>query len=267
MLGVELVAARLLAGGDLSPVAALSLADGRRVIAKGGPAPQIEARMLRALGTAGARVPAVLAACEDCLVMEALPDQGALAASGWAELGTMLSALHDAPPSDPGFVRITPYGWVEDYAFGPVAIPNAPLSDWSSFWGERRLLPAQPFLPVDLARRIDGLAGQLPDRLPACPAPALLHGDLWAGNVLASGGRLSGLIDPASYYGDGEVDLAMLHLFGAPGPEFIAAYGALSPGWETRRAIYQLWPALVHVRLFGAGYHGMVAGLLDRLGV
>jgi NAD dependent epimerase/dehydratase family enzyme len=69
------------------------------------------------------------------------------------------------------------------------------------------------------------------------------------------------------YYGDGEVDLAMLHLFGAPHPEFQAAYGPLAPGWQVRRSIYQLWPALVHVRLFGSGYHGMVAGVLDRFGV
>lgn len=267
LLGTELLEVRPLAGGDLSPVVALFLADGRKAVAKGGPAPQVEAQMLTALRAAGARVPCVLAVCEDLLVMEMLPDQGALRAPGWSELGTMLRGVHGAPSRSPGFDPARPFGWGEDYAFGPVLIPNAPLADWPSFWAERRLLPASPFLSAALAHRIDALAARLPDHLPAQPAPALLHGDLWTGNVLASGGRLSGVIDPASYYGDGEVDLAMLHLFGAPHPEFQAAYGPLAPGWQVRRSIYQLWPALVHVRLFGSGYHGMVAGLLDRLGV
>lgn len=263
LLGVELEGARALAGGDLSPVLALDLADGREVIAKGGPAPRVEAAMLRALAEAGARVPQVLAVSQTVLVMERLPDRGGLGAKGWLELGEMLRALHRAPGAD----SAAPYGWAEDYAFGAVAIPNGRGDDWPEFWAVRRLRPSIGALPAPLARRVARLADQIAEHLPPSPFPALLHGDLWAGNVLADGGRLSGLIDPASYYGDAEVDLAMLHLFGAPGPEFQAGYGPLPPGWEARRAIYQLWPALVHVRLFGAGYHGMVAGLLDRIGV
>lgn len=85
--------------------------------------------------------------------------------------------------------------------------------------------------------------------------------------MVAAHGRLSGLIDPACYRGHGEVDLAMLSLFGAPGPAFAAGYGALEPGAETRRPIYRLWPAIVHLRLFGGGYRGLVERLLDEAGV
>ncbi|WP_337588228.1 fructosamine kinase family protein [Thioclava atlantica] len=262
LLGESVIRAQVLAGGDLSPVVSLSLTDGREVVAKGGPFPRIEGAMLQALSGAGAPVPRVLAVSERILVLERLAEGGGLAGSGWAELGTMLRALHSAP----GAGEVAPYGWAEDYAFGSVAIPNAPLASWPDFWAERRLRPSLPALPSGLAHRVERVAADLRDRLPDRPFPALLHGDLWVGNVLASQGRLSGLIDPACYYGDAEVDLAMLHLFGAPGPSFKQAYGALEPGWEERRAVYQLWPALVHVRLFGAGYHGMLAGLLNRLG-
>jgi fructosamine-3-kinase len=78
---------------------------------------------------------------------------------------------------------------------------------------------------------------------------------------LVEQGGLAALIDPACYHGHAEVDLAMLTLFDSPGDSFREAYGELEPGWAERRPIYQLFPALVHMRLFGRNY----AGLLDRL--
>ena len=57
----------------------------------------------------------------------------------------------------------------------------------------------------------------------------------------------------------------MLTLFGSPPPEFRDAYGPLEPGWEERRILYQLFPALVHLRLFGASYGGMVERMLDQV--
>jgi fructosamine-3-kinase len=104
------------------------------------------------------------------------------------------------------------------------------------------------------------------DLLPAAPPPALLHGDLWGGNILVNDGKLAALIDPACYHGDREVDLAMLALFGEPPPSFWESYGELEPGWEERRALYQLFPALVHLRLFGASYGSLVDRLLRRFG-
>jgi len=103
--------------------------------------------------------------------------------------------------------------------------------------------------------------------MPGAPSASLLHGDLWSGNVLAARGGIAGLIDPACHYGHAEVDLAMLALFGRPGPEFFAAYGPLEPGFAERQPIYQLWPALVHYRLFGDGYLPLVERLLDQHGI
>jgi fructosamine-3-kinase len=58
----------------------------------------------------------------------------------------------------------------------------------------------------------------------------------------------------------------MLCLFGGPDDAFWEAYGALEPGWAERRPVYQLFPALVHLRLFGATYAAMVDRLLSELG-
>lgn len=259
LLGEPVLREEPIHGGDLSQVCRLHLGGGREVIAKGGPAPAVEAAMLAALARAGAMVPAVIACDAEVLVLEALADRGALGAAGWAELGGMLRRVHAA--SGPA------YGWNTDHAFGAVAIPNAWHDHWPQFWAERRLLAEAARLPAPVAARLGRLAARLPELLPARPRPGLLHGDLWVGNILADGGRLSGVIDPACYYGHAEVDLAMLTLFGRPPEAFRAAYGRPAAGWELRRAVYQLWPAIVHLRLFGAGYRGLVEGLLARAGV
>ncbi len=259
LLGETLDWARAIHGGDLSRVVRLRLASGREAVAKTGAAPRTEAEMLRALRAAGAPVPEVLGVSDEVLMMEALEESGGLGPEGWEALGAAMRALHDLPGEN--------YGWPEDYAFGPVAIRNAPAATWPEFWAERRLLSETADLPAALSRRLETLARRLPELLPARPVAGLLHGDLWAGNVVAAGGRLSGLIDPACHRGHGEVDLAMLSLFGSPGSAFSAGYGALEAGAGKRRPIYQLWPAIVHLRLFGGGYRGLVERLLDATGV
>lgn len=239
-------------GGDLSEIVRVRLASGRAVVAKSGGTARAEAAMLRAIADSGAPAPAVLALSDMLLVMSDLGRETGLS-QAWHPLGEAVARLHAKTG--------TQYGWHEDHAFGSVGIPNAPLDDWPTFWAERRLLPSVPALSPGLARELEQLAGRLSERLPRAPRPALLHGDLWTGNVMAAEGAVTGLIDPACYYGDAEVDLAMLCLFGRPAPEFWDGYGPVEPGLEERRPIYTLWPALVHLRLFGGGY----AGLVERL--
>lgn len=257
LLGAALAETRPMAGGDLSQCLRLRLQDGREAVAKTGPAPREEARMLAAIAATGAPAPAVLAVDTTLLVLEALPDTGA-GLGAEADLGRVVARLHAAAGER--------YGWHADYVFGSVAIENAWSDDWPAFWGERRLLCHAGHLPVPLFQRVERLAGDLRSRLPERPRAALLHGDLWSGNVLTAGDRVSGLIDPACYYGHAEVDLAMLSLFGRPGPAFRIACGPSEPGASERAAIYKLWPALVHRRLFGAGYDGLVEGLLEAAG-
>lgn len=259
LLGAKPVSWTVLAGGDLSDVVLAELTTGRMAVFKSGPDPEAEADMLRAIRAAGVPAPEVLGVSPRVLALELLPGSGHLARAGWQQFGHALRQLHA--------VTGAAYGWPCDYAFGSVAICNRAADTWPDFWAERRLLPECGRLPPGFARRLEQLAGRLPERLPATPAKSLLHGDLWSGNVLAADGRFTGLVDPACYHGHAEVDLAMLHLFGAPGDGFQPGYGAPEPGWEDRRAIYALWPAIVHVRLFGEGYHGLLDRLLDRAGV
>lgn len=258
LLRTSVDGARALSGGSLGEVLRVRFEDGREAVVKGGDAPRREARMLRAIRAQGVPAPDVIAVDDRVLVMSVATDRGTLDAA-WGDLARVLTALH-APPNEP-----SPYGWDEDDAFGPLAIPNTVMDDWPTFWAERRLLPHAQRLPADLARRVERLAAELTERLPARPTPALLHGDLWTGNVLADGSRVAAVIDPACYRGHAEVDLAMLTLFGAPDAAFWDAY-PVETGRTERRPIYQLWPAIVHLLLFGEAYRPMVGRLLSEAG-
>jgi fructosamine-3-kinase len=257
LLGGELVHTVELAGGDLSQILRIRLADGREAVVKGGPGPEIEAAMLEAIAASGAPAPAVLAVDSDVLVLELLPQNGSVA-DAWEHLGHVLATLHA--------VRGAGYGWPSDYAFGSLPIQNAHTDHWPTFWAERRLLMHVDEIDARLGRRIETLAVAIGNRLPARPQAALLHGDLWSGNVLVADGRVSGLVDPACYYGHTEVDIAMLGLFARPGGAFLASYGPRESGHAERLPIYRLWPALVHLRLFGRGYASLVERLLDAAG-
>ena len=209
--------------------------------------------MLQAIGATGCPAAQVIAVDDACLLLERLPE-GRASDAGWAQAGRAIAALH---------ATIGPhYGYGFDHAIGPAPQPAAPTDDWPTFWAKRRLMAWPDALPVDIARRLERLAARMAELLPRSPPPSLLHGDLWTGNLIFDG-HFQGVIDPASYYGDAEVDLAALTTFGTPPPGFWQAYGPLRDGWADRRPIYRLWIALLHLRLFGAGYRAMAETCLD----
>jgi fructosamine-3-kinase len=98
--------------------------------------------------------------------------------------------------------------------------------------------------------------------------PARLHGDLWAGNAIVDRNGIPYLVDPAVYGGHREIDLAMMRLFGGFSARVFAAYDEVypvAPGLPERVPLYQLYPLMVHVVLFGAGYVSQVEQALRRL--
>ena len=234
------------------------LADGRTVFVKRADGPggafRAEANGLRWLAEAGAApVPEVLAADDRTLVLPWL-ETGAPSSGDAERFGRELAALHlhGAPA----------YGAPWQGFIAELPLDNTGDDDWPAFYARRRLVPFLRDLDpvgVRLVERVIESLGELAG--PAEP-PSRIHGDLWSGNVLWSGGR-GWLIDPAAHGGHRETDLAMLALFGAPHLDrIIAAYdeaAPLAPGWRDRIALHQLHPLLVHVTLYGGTYHQAVA--------
>jgi fructosamine-3-kinase len=275
-LGAAVTALRPLAGGDINDAYAVTLADHREVFVKtrAGADPRMfpcEAAGLAWLAAAGAiavpRVLAVSAASDPgprFLALEMLRP-GPRRRDHDEALGRGLAALHRA--GAPGF------GLDHDNFIGSLPQANTPHPTWSDFYAQRRLLPQvrravdSGRAPGDWLRDFDRLADKLAALVGPAEPPARLHGDLWGGNLHADAGGNPVLIDPAVYGGHREVDLAMLALFGGVSDRMYDAYDEahpLAPGWSGRVPLYQLYPLLVHVNLFGSSYAGQVERALRR---
>jgi fructosamine-3-kinase len=230
----------------------VELDDGRTVVVKTGAGLAAEAAGLRWLAVPGGPlVPSVLA--EEPLVTTAVPD-GAPSPVAAEEFGRALAVVHAA--GAPAF-GAPPPGGPADATIGAAPMRNVPAPAWPAWYAADRLLPHAGALTAAQRADLDAVVERI-DALAGAPEPpARLHGDLWSGNVLwAPDGAW--LIDPAAHGGHRETDLAMLALFGCPHLDrVLAAYDEAAPlagGWRGRVPLHQLFPLLVHARLFGGGY-------------
>ncbi|TDC69680.1 phosphotransferase family protein [Streptomyces hainanensis] len=252
-----------LSGGTYNTLHRLRLTDGRRLVLKLPPPPGTpgltherglllgEAEFYRAAARAGAPVPSVVSFDEDHLLMtecagvswqQAPPAPGADHSRLRHELGALVRRLHAVP--GPGF----------GYPSG--AVP--PSADWRGTFTtmlDTALTDADRYaapLPAPVAR-IRALATAVAPALDEVTAPALVHFDLWAGNILLSNGRISALIDgERMFWGDPLADFASLCLLTPLDDDLLAGYGAaaLSPTERLRMALYRTY---LHVIMLTEG--------------
>ena len=304
-LGSPVVGSRGLSGGDINQAAQIALRDGRELFVKSNAsAPPgmfaAEARGLAWLGEARAlRVPEVVAVSApgaevQFLVLELIRPGARAGGGGGAAfelaLGRGLAALHrfGAPAfglDHDNFIGRLPQA---NRPLAPVpsapsapSVPTAPSATagpdgggWAEFYRARRLEP-QLRLAADhglasatMRSGFQRLFNSLETLVGPAEPPSRLHGDLWGGNLMADTQGQPCLIDPAVYGGHREIDLAMMRLFGGFGARVFSAYGEawpLAPGSAERVDLYQLYPLMVHVNLFGGGYVGSVESALSRL--
>lgn len=166
------------------------------------------------------------------------------------------------------------YGWHIDNTIGKTPQHNQSCDDWIEFWQKQRLykqlqLAAEKGYTGKLQTQGEKLCADLSRFFSSYkPQASLVHGDLWSGNAACDYSGNPVIFDPACYYGDREVDLAMTELFGGFGRSFYAAYQSewsLDEGYPIRKTLYNLYHILNHLNLFGSGYESQASGMIARL--
>lgn len=189
----------------------------------------------------------------------------------WERLGAELYAMHSAPM--PAGKEGEGFGFEADNFIGSRRQKNTWTDQWIPFFRDCRLRPhlkvAERYLDQRDRKLADSLLEHLDQYLIEPETPSLIHGDLWAGNVMTGSDGRAWIIDPAAYYGHPEADLAMTELFGGFAPDFYDSYFACSNiegGYQDRKDIYNLYHLLNHLNLFGISYLSSVQRIIRRYG-
>lgn len=197
------------------------------------------------------------------LVMEYI-DTGNPAENFWDNFGERIACLHHQTGNNHGL----------DYPnyIGKIVQPNFTHDNWPVFYANERILHfadkalSKNLIDNEQMKEIEKLSGKFSDIFPE-EKPSLLHGDLWSGNFMEASNGLAAIFDPAVYYGNREMDIAMSLLFGGFDRKFYEAYQyhfPLQQGWEQRVELCQLYPLLVHLILFGGHYHQQVMDVIKK---
>jgi protein-ribulosamine 3-kinase len=182
----------------------------------------------------------------------------------WENLGFGLAHLHLNSSKH--------FGFDSDNYIASLHQKNSPVDNWTNFFIEQRLEPMlgkayfDRLIPLEFLKKFQAIYPKLDSIFPK-EKPALLHGDIWSGNVICDSEGQPCLIDPAVYYGHREMDMAFSKLFGGFDSRFYEAYDSiipLEPDFDSRMGIYNLYPLLVHLNLFGTAYLPGIEKIVKR---
>jgi fructosamine-3-kinase len=181
----------------------------------------------------------------------------------WHQLGQQLAQMHYDSRHDQ-------FGWQHDNYIGDTIQPNHWSNNWSTFFANQRIAWQLQLLSERsiMLGNIDHITQVCHDTLLHYRAyPCLVHGDLWQGNTGFTGDQAV-IFDPACYYGDREVDIAMTELFSEFPDDFYHGYQAeypLDKGYEQRKLVYNFYHILNHANIFGGIYIDQAKAILSRI--
>lgn len=233
---------------------------------------QTEADMLKDINKYHIAAPEVYDVSESYLLMEFIDESTQAKYTQEIEAAKLLSKLHSVTNDS----RM--YGYYYDTTIGPFDQKNEQTQyNWTLFLGQMRIMPMakicydKGLISIQTVERLEGLCRDMYKRIDiSLITPSLLHGDMWGGNILFN---ITGaaVIDPAIYFGDKEMELAFIKLFDTFGETFFEAYAEAHPlsddFYETKVPLYQIYPLLVHVALYGGSYVSELEWVLKRLKV
>ena len=211
------------------------------------------------------KIPTVIASGEaedfQFLILEFI-SQAKQSKGYWESLGEQLATLHKKSSRQ--------FGLASHNYIGSLPQRNNFHSNWLDFFREERLKPQAEMAYTngkfgkEVLHQLDRLYKRLPELI-IDGKPSLLHGDLWSGNLIVENTGNPCLIDPAVYYRNREIEIAFTRLFGGFDAKFYSSYESAFPlenGFKSRVDLYNLYPLLVHVNLFGGGYVNQVVSIL-----
>ncbi|WKV11999.1 fructosamine kinase family protein [Marivirga harenae] len=184
--------------------------------------------------------------------------EGIKTSRAWEAFGEQLAEMHSVP--------VPYYGWHQNNFIGSLPQSNEQTDNFPSFFINQRLRPQiqlahqNTYFSSKQLNLFDVLFQKLPEILPDTK-PSLVHGDLWSGNFMIDEVGIPYLIDPSIHYNYRESDLAFTYLFGGFDSKFYEAYNQhfpLEAGFAERIPLYNIYPLLVHLNIFGTGYLGSV---------
>lgn len=229
-----------------------------------------EAYMLNDINKYNIVVPKVFDVCETYLLLEYIEEKKQAKCTEETEAAKLISRLHSVTNES----RM--YGYYYDTSIGPFDQINEQTQyNWTLFLGQMRMMPMARLcydkgaIPKEMLSRLEALCRDLYKRIDMSSiTPSLLHGDLWSGNILFNMNGAT-LIDPAIYYGDKEMELAFILLFNTFGETFFSVYEEVHPlsddFYESKVPLYQIYPLLVHIALYGGTYVRQLEQRLRRL--
>ena len=265
----EIIAIDFFQKGQIGDIYKVRTVDGSYILKTSRPSNrlQTEAEMLKDINKYNIAVPKVFDSSENHLLMAFIEEKSVSIEIRELQAAKILSNLHSVTNES----RM--YGYYYDTTIGPFNQINEQTQySWGLFLGQMRILPMAKIcydkgaIGKDTLIRLEGLCRDLYKRIDMnLITPSLLHGDLWSGNMLFNSEGAT-LIDPAIYFGDREMELAFILMFNTFGDTFFNSYSEVhmlsDDFYETKVPLYQIYPYLVHVALYGSAY---VSGLEEQL--
>lgn len=184
--------------------------------------------------------------------------------SYWKSLGTGLAQLHKNTASR--------HGLDQNNFIGSLEQKNDFDEVWTDFFIKSRLEVQLQLalhthrIDIPFSEEFRKIYNVIKELIPECE-PSLLHGDLWSGNVLSTMNSTAAIIDPAVYFGSREIEIAFTCLFGGFDDQFYQSYEEnfpLEPGFSDRIDLYNLYPLMVHLNMFGSGYLGAIRNTVRK---
>lgn len=184
--------------------------------------------------------------------------------NNWLEMGRQLAMMHQQGTADK-------FGWEINNTIGSTPQINIWMDNWADFFAEQRigyqlrLAHTKGGNFPDTDRVVTAVRKRLTHRQPTA---SIVHGDLWSGNADFTADGQPVIFDPAIYYSDREVDIAMTELFGGFPNSFYQGYNQqwqLDSGYQKRKTIYNLYHILNHFNLFGGGYASQAKRMIQQI--